>query len=193
MTLGGPLAEEILSAPVGGVNLTLGTFRHQLSPEGTLLVFLRHFGCTFCRETVSDLRACAEADPTYPSVLFFFMGSPREGRGFLQRYWPGARAISDPEKRFYAAFGVERGGLLQMFGPAVWRARRRAEGKGHGNGERSGDLWMLPGVFLVRNERVVWAHAARHAADHPDFPRIPALAATTAEPPGERPSPRSAP
>ena len=180
-----PIPAEILAAPVAGVNLALGTLRDQLAPEGTLLVFLRHLGCTFCRETVSDLRACAEADPSYPRVLFFFMGSPREGRAFMQRYWPAARAVSDPEKRFYTAFGVERGSLLQMFGPAVWRAKRRAEGKGHENGERVGDIWMLPGLFLVRDARVVWTHEARHAGDHPDFAGIPARAAPPTPPAAE--------
>ena len=86
------------------------------------------------------------------------------------------RAVADPERRIYAAFGVDRGNVLQMFGPAVWKAKRRAEAKGHGNGERVGDIWMMPGTFLVRGDRVIWAHRHRHAADHPDFARIPELA-----------------
>lgn len=170
------IPEEVLAIPVAGANLVAGPLRSQLASGDTLLVFLRHFGCMFCRETVSELRACSEADPAYPRVLFFFMGSPREGRGFMQRYWPTARAVSDPEKRFYAAFGIERGSLMQMFGPAVWRARRRAEASGHENGERVGDIWMLPGVFLVRDDLILWAHAPRHAGDHPEFRRVRDLA-----------------
>lgn len=181
------IPEPILAAPVTGVNLAPGTLRAQLAPGDTLLVFLRHLGCTFCRETVSDLREASEADPAYPKVLFFFMGSPREGRAFMQRYWPRAHAVADSEKRFYGAFGVERGSLLQMFGPAVWRAKRRAEEKGHSNGERIGDVWMLPGVFLVRGDRIVWSHEARHAADHPEFARIPELASDA--PPARQPEP----
>lgn len=166
------IAEEVLARPVAGVNLVPGPLRSQLSGGDTLLVFLRHLGCLFCRETVAELRACSEADPGFPPVLFFFMGSPREGRGFMQRNFPTARAVADPEKHFYAAFGVERGGLLQMFGPAVWRARRRAAAGGHENGERIGDVWMMPGVFRVRSDRIVWAHEPRHAGDHPDFRRL---------------------
>ena len=167
-----------LDAPVRGVNLAPGTLRDQLEREEgpTLLVFLRHFGCMFCRETIADLRAVAEETPDFPRVLFFFLGTPMEGKAFLRRYWPTARAVADAGKRFYTAFGVERGGLLQMFGPGVWRGKRRAEAKGHHNAERSGDIWMMPGVFLVRGDTVLWAHAYRHAADQPDFARIPELA-----------------
>jgi hypothetical protein len=170
------IPKQALDTPVRGVNLAPGTLRDQLGEEETLLVFLRHFGCIFCRETVADLRAVAEADPDYPPVLFFFQGTPIGGRAFLRRYWPAVRAVADAELRFYRAFGVERGGLVEMFRPEVWRAQRRARAKGHENGERSGDIWRMPGAFLVRGERVLWAHAFRHAADHPDFAAIPALA-----------------
>lgn len=176
------IPKEVLDAPVTGVNLVPGVLRDQLAPRGTLLVFLRHFGCIFCRETVADLRAVAEADPGYPKVLFFFQGPSTEGRAFLRRYWPEAHAVSDPDQRFYAAFGVERGSVLQMFGPSVWRSHARAARKGHSNGDRSGDVWRMPGVFLVRGEYVVWSHTYRHAADHPDFARIPAAGDGVREP-----------
>jgi hypothetical protein len=127
----------------------------------------------FCRETVADLRAIAEADPEFPPVLFFFVGSATEGRAFMRRYWPGARAVADPGKLLYAAFGVERGNLRQMFGPGVWSGRRRAREKGHDQGPRSGDIWMMPGALLVEGKRILWKHEYAHAADHPDFARIP--------------------
>ena len=170
--VGEAIDAELLRAPVRGTNLVPGSLADQLDPRGTLLVFLRHFGCVFCRETVGDLRAVAEKDLAFPKVLFFYQGSPTEGRVFMRRYWPGAAAVSDPEKRFYEAFGLERGGLREMFGPPVWRARSRARAKGHSNGQRSGDIWMMPGAFLLRGERLVWSHEYQHAADHPDFAGI---------------------
>lgn len=172
----GPIPAEVLDAPVSGVNLVLGSLRRQLAPGDTLLVFLRQLGCLFCRETVTDLRACRAARPEYPKVLFFFQGGPSEGRALLRGVWPEAHAVADPEKRFYAAFGVGRGGLWQTLGPEVWRARSRALAKGARQGPRVGDVWMMPGAFLVRSEAVVWSHAYRHAADHPDFARVPEIA-----------------
>jgi hypothetical protein len=174
-----PIPPEALAALVAGVNLAPGSLRDQFREGETLLVFLRHFGCMFCRETVSDLREAFESVPDYPDVLFVFQGSPMEGRAFMRRYWPQARAVADPERRLYTAFGLERGSLLQTLGPAVWRAKRRAAEKGHANGPRVGDIWMMPGAFLVRKSEIVWAHEYRHAADHPEFRSLPTLATQT--------------
>ena len=171
-----PIPPELLDASVSGINLMPGTLRDQLGEGDTLLVFLRHFGCMFCRETVADLRQLSEERPEFPRILFFFQGTPTEGRAFLRRDWPEVRAVADREQRFYTAFGVERGGLLKMFGPGVWTGKRRAEAKGHANGDRSGDIWRMPGVFLARGGTILWEHDFRHAADHPDFARIPELA-----------------
>jgi len=175
-----PLPARVFDAPVTGVNLVPGSLRDQLAPDGTLLVFLRHFGCIFCRETVADLREVAEKDPEFPKVLFFFEGTPTEGRAFLRRYWPRAHAVADPRKRFYEAFGVERGGLRQTLGPAVWGAARRARAKGLSQGPRAGDVWRMPGVFLVRDGAVVWSHDFRHAGELFDFAAIPARLAEAA-------------
>jgi len=168
------IAEEALERPVVGVGLSPGRLRDQLGPGGTLLVFLRHFGCLFCKETVADLRAAAEADPAYPEVLFFSQGTPTESRAFLRSYWPGARAVSDPELWFYDALGVGRASFLQALGPRVLiTAASRARSKGHSNGTRSGDIWRMPGCFLAEGERIVWRFEPEHAADHPDFSSIP--------------------
>jgi hypothetical protein len=173
------IPEAVLDRFVSGVNLMPGSLRDQLGEGATLLVFLRHFGCVFCRETIADLREAAQA-PGYPPVIFFFQGTPTEGRAFLRRYWPEVRAIADPELFFYESFGVDRGSLLQMFGPRVLAAGLRARRKGFENGERSGDIYRMPGAFVVRKGEVLWRHLYRHAGDHPDFRSIPALAGATA-------------
>lgn len=167
------IGPAVLGWMVSGVNLIPGSLGDQLGRGPTLLVFLRHFGCIFCRETVADLRAASERHEGYPGVLFFFQGSPTEGRAFLRRYWPRASAVADPKRRFYEAFGLERGSLLQTLGPSVWAARRRASGKGHQSGARSGDVWMMPGVFLVEKDGILWRHDYHHAGERPDWEAIP--------------------
>jgi hypothetical protein len=168
----------VLDEPVTGLNLVPGRLRDQLGDEPTLLVFLRQLGCLFCRETVGDLRAATARDAAFPPLLLFTQSGRMELLAFLRRDWPAARAVSDPEQRFYAAFGVQRMSPLGLLRPSLRSAARRAREKGYAGGERSGDVWRMPGVFLVRGERVVWSHAFRHAGDHPDWARIPALAAT---------------
>jgi hypothetical protein len=155
-----------------------GSLRDQLADQATLLIFLRHFGCIFCRETVGDLRALSEKDPSFPSVLFFSQGSPTEARVFLNRYWSSGRSISDPELGFYEAFGVHQGSFLQTIGPGVLLSTRRAAAKGYENGPRDGDIWRMPGAFLVRGGDILWRHEFRHAADYPDFDQVPRFSAT---------------
>jgi len=179
MRSGDPIPKRLLDSPVPGLNLIPGTLRDQLGSGLNLLVFLRQFGCMFCRETLADMRSVSQADARFPRPLFFFQGSPTEGRAFLRRYWPELRAVADPRAEFYEGFGVQRGGLIKMLGPAIWSAKSRAEAKGHRNGERMGDIWRMPGVFMTRGSTILWAHEYRHAADHPDYQLICELAANS--------------
>ncbi|MFP4435683.1 MAG: SelL-related redox protein [Chloroflexaceae bacterium] len=165
---------SILDMPVEGVNLRPGTLADQLGPAPTLLVFLRHFGCIFCQETVRDLRQIAASDPSYPPVLFVYQGSSTDGTAFFERFWPEARAIADMPRRLYQAFGVQRGGVWEMLGPEVWACGLRAAGKGNTGGLPVGDPWIMPGLFLVAGDTIRWQHSFRHAGDHPDFAQIPA-------------------
>jgi hypothetical protein len=172
------LPSELLDSPVTGLNLAGATLRDQLNPDGqTLLVFLRHFGCLFCREMVADLRDLSRAIPDYPPIVFFYQGTPEEGAAFMRKLWAEARAIADLPKRFYNAFGLERGSLGQMFGAPVWACGLRAALKGHFIGKPVGDPWTMPGLFLVEQETITWQHDFKHAGDHPDWRAIPSLAA----------------
>jgi len=164
---------DILDAPVEGLNLKGGTFGDQLADAPTLVVFLRHFGCAFCRETVSDLRRLAAEQPAYPPVLFVFLGTPDEGREFFGRYWPQARAIADGPKRFYRAMGLRRATLNQLMGLQVWTCGFRALAKGHFMGKPVGDPWIMPGAFLVHGRDVLWCHPFAHQGDNPDWSTIP--------------------
>lgn len=176
MRAGQRIPAALLSRAVTGPNLAPGTLGDQLGTELTLLVFLRHLGCIFCRETLADMRTVSEKDSRFPRPLFIFQGTSTEGRALLRRYWPRVRAVADPAAEFYEAFGIGRGGLLKMLGPAVWAAKSRAQAKGHRNGPRTGDIWRMPGVYLVRGEEILWAHEYRHAADHPEYALICELA-----------------
>jgi hypothetical protein len=176
----GSIPDGVLDLQVNGLNLVPGRLRDQLESGLNLLVFLRHFGCMFCRETLSDMRAVADNDDRFPRPIFFFQGTATEGRALLRGHWPQVRAVADPSAAFYRAFGIERGGLVQMFGPGVWAGRSRARAKGHRNGERGADIWRMPGIALVQGSKILWAHEYRHAADHPDYEHICELAAAVA-------------
>ncbi|MCK7580466.1 MAG: hypothetical protein MZV65_35690 [Chromatiales bacterium] len=121
----GRIPDEILDAPVGGVNLLPGSLRRQLAPGDTLLVFLRQLGCLFCRETVSDLKACRERDQHIPGCCSSSRAARSRAALAAQPLARGPRG-GRSGRRFYAGFGVGRGSLWQTLGPEVWRARSRA-------------------------------------------------------------------
>ena len=173
------IPEQALARFVRGVNLMPGTLSDQLGDAPSLLVFLRYFGCPFCKETIAGLREATDQNPGYPPVLFFHQGSPMEGRAFLRRSWPEARAVADTETYFYDAFGVGRAGWRELLHPGSLSAMRRARAQGHtasDDGAATSDPRRMPGLFVVRGASVLWAHRPRHQGDHPPFARIPALA-----------------
>lgn len=97
------------------------------------------------------------------------MGEAEEGTAFLDGLWPGARGIADLDKRLYDAFGVERGGVVEMFGPGAVACGIRASLKGNFIGRKRGDGWTLPAFVLVDGDRIVWRFDGAHAGDHPDW------------------------
>ncbi|MEM6431137.1 MAG: SelL-related redox protein [Deinococcota bacterium] len=164
----------LLTQPVNGINLASDTLEPLLNTP-TLLVFLRHFGCIFCREMVADLRQISHAQPDYPPILFFYQGTTEEGEAFFDHLWPEAKAVADAEQHFYSLFGLSQGSAGQMFGPEVWACGVRAAFKGHFIGAPVGDPWMMPGVFFVEGDAILWEHTFNHAGDHPDFKTLPTL------------------
>lgn len=128
---------------------------------------------------MSDFRTLS-ADPDYPSLLFFYMGSVDEGKEFFARAWPEARAVSDPSKGFYRAFGLERGSFSEVFGPGVMACSLRAASKGRLPGKVVGDPWQMPGLFVVQGPDVLWTHDFAHIGDHPDLTTLPQIVAERA-------------
>lgn len=174
-----PLPDTVLDRAIDGLNLRARTLREELGAGATHVVFLRHFGCTFCRERVRDLRRAPGARDDLPPVLYVTLGSPDATRDFFAEFDTAARAVADPQKSLYAAFGLERGSGAQLLSPAVFAAGLRALRKGNGIGVPVGDVFQLSGEFVVRDGRIAWAHRAQHTGDHPDLDEVARAAAAT--------------
>lgn len=106
------------------------------------------------------------------------MGSAEEGSAWLAREGlPGALHVSDPGRALYVAFGLERGNIRQvLLSPRVWRGGFRSIFlQGHRVGWPGADPRQMPGVFLVRNGRIVRAFRHRTTADRPDYAALAGL------------------
>lgn len=142
----------------------------RLSP--VLLVFLRHTGCTFCREALADLSAKrAEIEANGAQLVLVHMSTEETAAKFFAKYGlQNAQRISDPEKTLYRAFGLPRGSFGDLFGPKVWIRGFQAGILGrHGVGMLDGDGFQMPGAFLLYFGEVLRSYRHQSAADRPNY------------------------
>lgn len=141
----------------------------------TMVVFLRHSGCTFCRRVMADLGEVRQQLNDMPvHVVVVHMGSPLDGTTILAKYeveyW---HHISDPFCIIYRGFGLQRGRFGQLFS---WKVLLRGLNYGliggQGIGKLEGDSFFLPGVFVLHHGRIIIGQPAEDATQRPDFVAI---------------------
>lgn len=126
------------------------------------LVFLRHFGCIFCREQITQLRAFPNEN-----IVLVSMAKVDESRGFRDRMESPQMMISDPLKTIYEQFGLKRGSFAQMFNSTTFKRGFEAMSVGNRVGAPVGDPWMLAGTFIIDTKgTVVFSHFSRDASDN---------------------------
>ncbi len=140
--------------------------------QPVLVVFIRHAGCTFCREALDDLRRqAAQIRSAGVQPVVIHMGSPEAGRKLLDSFGlTDVPQISDPERRLYRAFELPLGTLTQIAGPyVIWRALTGGTLFKYGVGRLVGNGLQLAGTFLIDHGRVVRAYRHQTTADRPSF------------------------
>jgi peroxiredoxin len=141
----------------------------------TLVVFLRHIGCTFCREAVADLaRLKPRLDAAGVSIVLIHMSDPDRAGAFFDSMGLGDTPhIADSERALYRAFDLRRGRLGSLFGVRVWiRGFRAGLIDRHGVGKLEGDGFQMPGAFLVHRGHIVTAFRHESASDRPDYCQV---------------------
>lgn len=136
-----------------------------------LLVFLRHAGCTFCREALADLgRQRTEIERRGTQIALVHMSPVAGFEQLLASYGlTGVAHISDSSKHVYQAFGLGRGSLMQLFGPNLWRRGFQALADGHGVGKLQGDGFQMPGLFVLEDGKITQSYIHKDAGDRPDY------------------------
>lgn len=136
-----------------------------------LVVFLRHIGCTFCRQALGDLakqRATISASGT--GIVVVHMESEALAAGLFERYGMGdVPRISDPQRRLYEAAGVPRGNLLQVAGPDVWLPGLASLLTGHIPTVPTSDVFQLPGAILLKDGKVLRSFYSKTSAERADY------------------------
>jgi len=150
-----------------GSNLNEMTHR---SP--TLLVFLRHFGCTFCREALQDLskkRNNIEIKGT--RIALVHMVDYKTAQSELEKYGlSDIPHISDPENILYKKFKLKNGTVSQLLGLKVlFRGLISGAVRKYGIGKELGNSMQMPGIFLMHKGQIVKFFIHQSAADRPNY------------------------
>jgi peroxiredoxin len=138
-----------------------------------LLVFLRHFGCAFCRQAIDDVaKAYTAIEERGAQVVFVHLGSPERAKPFFDYYrLPAVERISDPEGRLYQSpvFRLARVSIFQVLRPAVWIAWFKGALFTYRIGLIKEDVAQMPGVFFLRDRKIANLFRHRTIADRPDY------------------------
>ncbi|MFO1062945.1 MAG: peroxiredoxin-like family protein [Pirellulales bacterium] len=140
-----------------------------------LLVFLRHSGCPFCRETLSDLRRQqASLNSRGIKLVIVHQDTPERGAAWIDSYkLQSAEQISDPNGELYRNFELGRSTWWNLLGPHVWWAGFRASIlKMHGVAKIVGDIKQLTGSFLIHRGKIVRSFRQRYSGDRPRYAEL---------------------
>lgn len=142
-----------------------------------LLIFLRHFGCSFCRQTLDDVsRIREQIEGRGVRPVFVHLGTPERAKPYFDYYHLSeVERVSDPEASLYAnpAFQVPRKSVFTQFLiPAVWKAWLLGAVGRHGIGMIQEDADQMPAVFHLRERGIAREYRYKTIADRPDYLRL---------------------
>lgn len=180
----GDAAPDLELAGMDGVPVRLS----DLWPSGpTLLLFLRHYGCSCLAERWDGLREdLPEIDAAGAQVVAIGQGEPERTAAMVERRGYPFRVLSDPDREAYQAYGLLQGTPPQLIHDFAWRpgdleTAERVFLRPRRGTERAvvDDPWQLPGEFVIDREGViVLAHRYQYCEDFP--PRTVLLGAVAA-------------
>lgn len=145
---------------------------HELSyQQPVLLVFLRHFGCTFCKDTLTKIQALKNYFSSQGIKLVLVNMIPEnEAQKHLEEYnLADVDYVADVESMLYKAFQLHRGKFSQLFGLKVlvkgiylWITKGAIISSSEG-----ADVFQMPGIFLIKNGKVEKQFLYDSVADEP--------------------------
>ena len=158
-----------LDSIITNQGLSLASYSDQ---QPTMLVFLRHFGCTFCKEALREIkknRAAIESEGT--KIILVHLVDELEAAAATQKYHiADLPRISDPDKKLYKAFGLQRGSFVQLLGfNVIIRGIVAGLIKGNFPEKPNADPFQMPGVFLLFKGAVLQTFKHTTSADRPDY------------------------
>lgn len=166
------LDSEILEATYTNQGTDLYSLTNQ---KPVFLVFLRHFGCTFCREAMSDIAKIKSKILEFGlQPVIVHMSDEEVAEAFFEKYQlKGTEHISDPDQSLYEYFGLSKGSFGQLYGLKTWlRGIQAGLIDGHGGPKLKkgwGDYTQMPGLFILKDGAIKAKFSHKTASDRPDY------------------------
>ena len=133
-----------------------------------VVVWLRQFGCPFCRAFAVQLnRARSTFEAVGAPLVLIGQGTPHDAASFRRQLHIDLPVLADEERVSYLAAGTKLATLDELVGPAVIgkavvaMARQRVV-----LGRNTADEAQLGGTMIIDPDgRVAWAHLSENASD----------------------------
>jgi peroxiredoxin len=168
--------QDGLTAVLTGTHTESGRTLLELVDEQPLLVvFLRHFGCTFCRQAIDDVSHVKdELAARGVRPVFIHVGTPERAKPYFDYYGlSNVERVSDPEARLYKSpgFDLSRTHPMSHFLlPSAWKGWLSGALFKHGfSPVLREDAHQMPGVFFLKDRRVERAVRCKRISDRPDY------------------------
>ena len=152
----------------------------------TALVFLRHFGCVFCRHHAVRLhRARQGFEDAGVGLAVIGMGTPEDAAEFRRIHGMELPVLVDPDRRIYERAGAKIATIDELLSPKVVArgikhtilSRLRLGSVVVHQGRIRGHAAQLGGVLVVAPDGSVrYAHLSEDASDDPSPSEVLAAA-----------------
>jgi len=161
---GDPFPDFTLEGAHGPVEL-----RERWSEGPLAVAFMRHMGCSFCREHLAQLdQARGEIRAAGGEVVAVFQNRGGDARAFCNERRVGLDCLGDPRREGYGAVALKKGSWKEYIGPAIMMRQLQAIRSGYRPGAPKGDVSQRPGTFVVGTDGlIVFAHYNRDSSDNP--------------------------
>ena len=136
-----------------------------------IVSFLRHAGCPFAERTMQMLRDGAARAPDVQWIAISHAPDAETERWCRAVGGAGeVRVVSDPSRRSYAAWGLERTSLGHFLGGRSLRTAVALSRQGIRNRHPVGTRWQSAGTFALDREAIVrWRALPAHAGELSDL------------------------
>ncbi len=152
--IGDPAPDAIVET-LNGDTVALSTLWSG-ADRGLAIVFLRHYGCPFCKEHAREIDShSADLRHAGVAVALIGCGSSDEARRFRDDLRLNIPLFNDAEREAYAAYGLGLASAGSLLNPKVMAGGVRAAAKGFLPKRSSGHPLQLQGQFLIGCDGVI--------------------------------------